>query len=160
MEKLNFLGIGPKIAMVALPWLAMTITLSLIFKNYFIYSETAGSYLFIAGMALLFVGLVLYFSTLPILLRGIKETKLITNGAYSLSCNPLYASFLLLIIPGVSLMMNSWLIMTTTITGYIVFKIVIKREYAEMEKFFGDEYKKYREATPEFFPFQVKKRFK
>lgn len=160
MEKLNFLGIGPKIAMVALPWLAMTITLSLIFKNYFIYTETAGSYLFIGGMALLFVGLVLYFSTLPILLRGIKETKLITNGAYSLCCNPLYASFLLLIIPGVSLMMNSWLVMTTTITGYIVFKIVIKREYMEMEKFFGDEYKKYREATPEFFPFQVKKWFR
>ena len=160
MEKLNFLGIGPKIAMVVLPWLAMTITLSLSYKNYFVYNETAGSYLFIAGMALLFVGLVLYFSTLPILLRGLKETRLITNGAYALCCNPLYASFLLLIIPGVSLMMNSWLVITTTVTGYIVFKIVIKSEYLEMEKFFGDEYKKYREVTPEFFPFHVKRWFR
>ncbi len=77
----------------------------------------------------------------------------------TLCCNPLYASFLLLIIPGISLMMNSWLIMTTSIAGYIVFKIVIRSEYTEMEKFFGDEYIKYRKSTPEFFPFPVKKWF-
>lgn len=160
MDKLNFMGSGPKIGLVALPWLAVTITLSLIYKNYFVYSETAGSYLFISGLALLFVGMVMYFSTVPLLLRGLKETKLITGGAYYLCCNPLYASLLLLIIPGISLMMNSWIIITTSIAGYIAFKIAIKSEYREMEKFFGNDYKKYRELTPEFFPFPFRKWFR
>ena len=55
--------------------------------------------------------------------------------------------------------MNSWLVFTTSFTGYIVFKTVIKEEYREMEKFFGDDYRKYKEVTPEFFPFPVKKWF-
>jgi protein-S-isoprenylcysteine O-methyltransferase Ste14 len=160
MEKLSFYGIGPKIARIMLPWLAVTIILTLIFKNVFIYSEAGGRNLFYAGLAILFTGLAFYFSTIPLLLKGLKETKLVTNGAYYLCCNPLYASILLLIIPGISLMMNSWLVITTSVAGYIIFRTVIKTEYREMEKFFGQEYRKYREITPEFFPFPVKKWFK
>ena len=160
MEKLSFYGIGPKIARVALPWLAVTITLTLIFKNTFVYFEPENRKLFYAGLVLLILGLAFYFSTIPLLLKGLKDTKLVANGAYYLCCNPLYASLILLIIPGISLMMNSWLVITTSIVGYIVFKIVIRGEYTEMEKFFGDEYIKYREITPEFFPFPFKKWFK
>jgi protein-S-isoprenylcysteine O-methyltransferase Ste14 len=159
MEKLSFYGIGPKIARIVLPWLAVTIALTLVYKNAFNYSEAASRILFYAGLALLILGLALYFSTIPLLLKGLKETKLVSKGAYYLCCNPLYASLILFIIPGISLMMNSWLIITTSVAGYIVFKIVIRGEYAEMEKFFGDEYRKYREVTPEFFPFPVKKWF-
>jgi len=160
MDKLNFLGIGPKIARIVLPWLAVTIALTLCFKNTFIYTGTAYRSLFIAGLVVLGAGLLLYFSTLPLLLKGLKETKLISKGAYYMCCNPLYAAFLLLIIPGISLIMNSWLVITPTIAGYIVFKIVIKSEYQELEKFFGDDYRKYRETTPEFFPFPFKKWFR
>jgi protein-S-isoprenylcysteine O-methyltransferase Ste14 len=160
MEKLSFYGIGPKMARIVLPWLAVTITLTLIFKNAFTYTEEGSRTLFYAGLAILISGLVFYFLTIPLLLKGLKETKLVTNGAYYLSCNPLYASILLLIIPGISLMMNSWLVITTSVAGYIIFRIVIRIEYMEMEKFFGDEYRKYREVTPEFFPFPVKKWFK
>jgi protein-S-isoprenylcysteine O-methyltransferase Ste14 len=160
MEKLNFYGIGPKMARIVLPWLAVTITLTLVFKNAFTCSEAGSRNLFYAGLAILISGLVFYFTTIPLLLKGLKETKLVTNGAYYLCCNPLYASILLLIIPGISLMMNSWLVITTSVAGYIIFKIVIRNEYMEMEKFFGDEYRRYREITPEFFPFPVKKWFK
>jgi protein-S-isoprenylcysteine O-methyltransferase Ste14 len=160
MEKLSFYGIGPKIARIMLPWLAITIALTLIFKNAFVFSDPENRNLYYSGLALLIMGLALYFSTVPLLLRGIKETKLVSRGAYYLCCNPLYASILLLIIPGISLMMNSWLVFTTSITGYIVFKTVIKGEYREMEKFFGDDYRKYKEVTPEFFPFPFKKWFR
>jgi protein-S-isoprenylcysteine O-methyltransferase Ste14 len=160
MEILSFYGIGPKIAIIALPWLAVTITMSMIFENTFVYSDPENRKLFYTGLVLLILGLAFYFSTIPLLLKGLKETRLVSNGAYYLCCNPLYASLILLIIPGISLMMNSWLVITTSVAGYIAFKSVIRGEYLEMEKFFGDEYRKYREATPEFFPFPVKKWFK
>jgi protein-S-isoprenylcysteine O-methyltransferase Ste14 len=153
MNKLNFLGVGPKIGLIALPWLAATIVLSILFKETFLISGKYGNLVFYAGVGLLIAGLIFYFFTVPLLLKGLKETKLVVKGTFSLCCNPLYTAIILLIVPGVALMMNSWLVLTSSIAAYIAFKMYIKAEYAELEKFFGDEYIKYRERTPEFFPF-------
>jgi protein-S-isoprenylcysteine O-methyltransferase Ste14 len=102
-------------------------------------------------------GLLFYFSTIRLLLKGLKETRLITEGPYKLCQNPLYSSIILCIIPALSLLLNSWLVLTSCIVGYILFKVFIKNEYAELEKYFGEEYLKYKNQTPEFFPIPVKK---
>jgi protein-S-isoprenylcysteine O-methyltransferase Ste14 len=102
-------------------------------------------------------GLGFYFSTVRLLLKGLRETRLVTNGAFSLCQNPLYSSIILFIIPALSLIMNSWLILTSCIVGYIMFKIYIKKEYTELEHIFGEDYIKYRNETPEFFPWASKK---
>jgi protein-S-isoprenylcysteine O-methyltransferase Ste14 len=160
MNKLNSMGIGPKIGGIILPWLAVAIFLSLKFKGSFIYFEEGNRMFFFVGLALVIIGSIMYFLTAPLLLKGLKETKLITTGTYYLCCNPLYASIILFIIPGISLMMNSWLILTTSIIGFPLCKIFIKSEYVEMEKFFGDNFRKYKAETPEFLPFPIKKWFK
>jgi protein-S-isoprenylcysteine O-methyltransferase Ste14 len=157
MPKLNFLGIGPRIATVLLPWLVLTIVLSTHYKNLFAFIQGRSSILLICGIVLLVFGLVFYGSTVKLLLKGLNETRLVTNGAYSLCQNPLYSSIILFIIPGLSLILNSWLVVTSSIIGYILFKMNIRREYNELEKFFGEDYKRYKDETPEFFPFPVKK---
>lgn len=157
MKKLNFLGIGPKIASVLLPYLILTIVLSTHFKSIFGYLPEKNPYMFNAGLILLIVGLIFYFSTVKLLIKGLNETRLVTNGAFSLCQNPLYSSIILFIIPALSLILNSWLVLTSSIIGYILFKIFIKNEYNELEKFFGESYINYRKDTPEFFPFPFKK---
>lgn len=157
MEKLNFYGVGPKIGRIVLPWLAITIIISLIFNRSFNFGPDEKRILFFSGLALLILGFVMYFSTIPALLKGIKETKLVTRGAFYLCCNPLYSAIILFVIPGASLMMNSWLVITTSVIAYFIFKIYIKGEETEMEKFFGDKYKEYRTKTPEFFPVPIRK---
>jgi protein-S-isoprenylcysteine O-methyltransferase Ste14 len=152
MERLNFLGIGPKIGIVFLPWLAITIVFSQLYSGYFIISNEYGNLLLIAGIILLLTGLTLYFSTVRLLLKGLKETRLVTAGAYGLCQNPLYSSIILLIVPALALLLNTWLILTASVAGYITFKIFISSEYKELEKFFGEEYLKYKQSTPEFFP--------
>ncbi len=159
MEKLNFLGAGPKIGMVALPYLAAAIILSAFLPELFSFGQPAKSPLLIIGIIFLAVGLIFYAFTVRLLLGGLKNTKLVTSGPYSLCRNPLYVAILLFIIPAIAFLMNSWLVLTTIIPGYIAFKLVIKNEYAEMEKFFGEEWTKYKEKTPEFFPFPLKKWF-
>jgi protein-S-isoprenylcysteine O-methyltransferase Ste14 len=159
MGKLNFLGIGPKIAVVLLPWLITSIVLSTHFRKMFSFTQEKSSLLFICGIVLLISGLIFYGSTVRLLLKGLKETRLVTNGAFSLCQNPLYSSIILFIIPALSLIINSWLVLTSSIAGYILFKIFIKQEYVELEKFFGDRYIKYRNETPEFFPAPLKKWF-
>jgi protein-S-isoprenylcysteine O-methyltransferase Ste14 len=160
MGKLNFFGIGPNIGIILLPWLAATIILSSIKNSLFLYTSGSNNILLITGIILMVLGLVFYLSTIRLLLKGLKETRLVTFGAYNLCQNPLYSSIILFVIPALSLILNSWLILTTSVIGYILFKIFIKNEYNELEKFFGEEYLKYKRETPEFFPFPFKKWFK
>lgn len=107
----------------------------------------------IAGIVFLVKGLILYGLTVKSLLRGLKETRLITTGLYKYCQNPLYMVILLLIVPGIGLLMNSWLVLTTPVLGYFVFRKYISGEYNELTEVFGEEYKSYKESTPEFFPF-------
>lgn len=157
MKKLNFLGIGPKIAVVLLPWLAGSIVLSSFQIGFLKYTSETSLILHIAGIVLMASGLIFYFSTVRMLLKGLKETKLMTKGPYSLCQNPLYASLILAVLPALSLILNSWLVLTSSFIGYILFKLFIKSEYRELEKFFGEDYLRYRKVTPEFFPLPKKK---
>jgi len=157
MKKLNYLGIGPKIGGIGIPYLALTIFLSVKYKPLFSISVNSPSFLLYCGLFLVFAGLALYIATLPLLLKGLKELKMITTGAFGLCRNPLYVSFILFLLPGIALALNSWLVLTAAVLSYILFKINIKSEYVEMENFFGDEYRKYSSITPEFFPLPFKK---
>ena len=153
MKKLDFFGVGPKIGRIVLPYLTIAIALTIMFPRLFTFGEPVRNYLLIAGIVILAAGLILYGFTVRLLLRGLKETRLVTAGTYRYCQNPLYAFLILLVIPGLGLIMNSWLILTTSIIGYIVFKRFISSEYKEMTEVFGDEYLQYKERTPEFFPF-------
>jgi protein-S-isoprenylcysteine O-methyltransferase Ste14 len=153
MKKLDFFGAGPRIGRVILPYFASAIALTIIFPRLFTFGEPVRNYLLIIGIILLALGLILYGLTVRLLLKGLKEIRLVTNGTYRYCQNPLYAIIILLIIPGIGLIMNSWLIITTCIIGYIVFKKLIGMEYKEMTEMFGEEYLQYKKRTPEFFPF-------
>jgi protein-S-isoprenylcysteine O-methyltransferase Ste14 len=153
MGKLNSFGIGPKVSTIFLPWLAASIIVSSIAEGPFMFTTTKGDTLLITGIVLMTLGLVFYFSTAKMLLNGLRETRLITTGAYSFCQHPLYVSITMFIIPALSLILNSWLVLTSSLVGYILFKLFIKQEYDELEKVFGKEYLIYRKKTPEFFPF-------
>ena len=156
MGNLNFLGIGPRIAVVLLPWLTVTIILSSTTRLFY-YTQGGSIYLRVCGIILMIVGLAIYISTVKLLLSGLKQTRLITTGAYALCQNPLYSSIILFIIPALSLLLNSWLIISSGIIGYVQFKLFIRKEYDELERFFGEDYIRYKNETPEFFPLPLKK---
>ncbi len=159
MGKLNFFGAGPRIGRITLPWLTLTVIMTLLKKELFVFTTTCAQTVQIAGFIILGIGLIFYFVTVRGLLKGLKETKLVTRGGYFFCQNPLYASLVLMIIPGLALILNSWLILSTSVTGYIMFKIHINSEYSELERIFGETYLKYKKETPEFFPFPKKKKY-
>jgi protein-S-isoprenylcysteine O-methyltransferase Ste14 len=159
MQKMNFLGVGPQIVRIALSWMAITIILSIIWKATFQFFPDVHNILFYIGLTLVVLGAIMYFSTIPALMKGIRETNLVTKGTFYLCCNPLYAAIILFIFPGTAFLMNSWLVLTSSIVGYIAFRMKIKGEEAVLEENFGQEYKAYRETTPQFFPLPLKKIF-
>ena len=152
MKKLNYLGIGPHIGLVVIPLIVAEIILTSIYPDIFGFSGMVSRILFYCGIILLTGGFVLYIATARALLKGLKETKLITGGAYALCQNPLYACFILFLIPGLAFVINSWLVLTSSLVAYVLFRVFIKREYEELKEFFGDEYVNYASRTSRFFP--------
>ena len=138
MEKLSFFGVGPKIGRIVLPYLAVAIVMTVIFPCTFSFGGDLRLPLMIAGIVLLVIALVFYFSTLRLMLPGIKENRLITTGAYRLCRNPLYAALILFFVPGLALLLNSWLILTSCIIAYLVFRIYVHEEEEMLERIFGD----------------------
>ena len=153
MQKLSPLGIGPKIGMIAIPYLAAGIVLTVFYPQIFSFGLASKRPLFITGFIVLAVAIICYILTVRSLLQGLKANKLMTTGAFRVCQNPLYAVMILLIIPGLALVLNSWIVLTTSILAYFIFKMSIHTEYEEMERVFGQEYLDYRKRTPEFFPF-------
>jgi protein-S-isoprenylcysteine O-methyltransferase Ste14 len=158
MKKMDFYGIGPKIGRVLIPWLALSIVLSCISNRFNFYAER-NSILTISGVVLLAFGLIFYFSSVRLLLIGLKESRLVTTGAFYLCQNPLYMSFVLFFIPAIALLLNSWLVLTSSLVGFILLKVYVSNEYQVLEEAFGDEYLKYKNETPEFIPIPLKKWF-
>jgi protein-S-isoprenylcysteine O-methyltransferase Ste14 len=157
MKKMDFFGVGPKIGRVLIPWIALSIVVSCVSDRFKFTEEPRG--IVLSGIILLIFGVIFYACSLRLLFRGIKEGKLVTNGTYYLCQNPLYISFVLFFIPATALLLNSWLVLTGSLLAFILVKAYVNREYKVLEEAFGDEYRKYRAETPEFFPFPVKKWF-
>ena len=80
MDKLNFMGVGPKIGMIALPWLAVSIILTVFLDSTLAFFKNGNNILFYIGLALIITGGVMYFLSALTLLKGLKKTFLVTNG--------------------------------------------------------------------------------
>ncbi len=130
----------------------MTLILNYFYPAIFSFGAGARKWILIAGIVILALALVCYGLTVKSLLMGLQNTRLMTTGTCHYCRNPLYATIILLVIPGLALVVNSWLVLTASLVGYITFKWNIHSEDEEMERFFGEEYRKYRAETPEFFP--------
>jgi protein-S-isoprenylcysteine O-methyltransferase Ste14 len=153
MNKLSPLGVGPKIGRVAIPYLAVAIVLTVFYPEIFSFGPVLKKPLMIAGFVVLAVAIICYAATVRSLLQGLKANKLMTTGAFRYSQNPLYAVMILLLIPGLALVLNSWIVLTASILAYIIFKKTIHTEYEEMEHIFGQDYLNYKKRTPEFLIF-------
>ncbi len=108
--------------------------------------------LIVAAIILLCIGIPLYMATLKVLKAAYKKQKLITSGIFSICRNPLFAVVIFLLLPGIILPFNSWLLLTIPCFMYFMFKLLINREESLMEREFGEEYVNYKNNTSTIFP--------
>ena len=87
-----------------------------------------------------------------------NSDKLATTGLFGIVRNPMYAAWIVFIIPGLVLLTRSWPLFLTPLVAYAVFKLLIRRENEYLEKRFGDEYREYRGEVNELFPWPRKRR--
>ncbi len=83
---------------------------------------------------------------------GVRDTKkqkdLVTHGPFAYSRNPIYIGFLMLYF-GFAFAIQSWLVILRIPLAIYFYKSAI-REEKNLEKIYGEEYKKYKKRVPRF----------
>jgi protein-S-isoprenylcysteine O-methyltransferase Ste14 len=151
-KKRTWEGIGPKLALVTLPFIILSIILMQkdpgFLKMNFLNKITGN----ITGYALLITGVIFYVYSAKIFFADFKTNKLIKRGTYGLCRNPIYATFIVFIVPSLSFLFLSGMIILMDLVLYINFKVLIHEEYDALKENFGDEYEKYKKSVNEIIP--------
>jgi len=151
--KMTFLGIGPKLALISLPYIALAMLviqrdpefLKMSFVNY--------KWIAWAGYAWIGIGIVFYIATIFVFLTDFKKGLLVTRGTFSLCRNPIYASFIVFFVPGAAMFFQSGMILTMALVLYLNFKISIHGENKVLEREFGESYEAYQKSVNDIVPF-------
>jgi protein-S-isoprenylcysteine O-methyltransferase Ste14 len=145
-------GAGPKWALPTVLYFAVAVTVHFIHYPQFVIRQLAwGSCVAIAA-SLVLSGATVYLSALIPLRRALKERRLITSGLYSVVRHPLYASSILLILPGVALLVRSWLLLPMPAVAYIAAHAYIPAEDAQLRGRFGNAFDRYQRTTNALVP--------
>lgn len=152
LKELTFWGASPMIFLLTILFAIPIVIINYIFKSNFRISFIPYQVLIILAIILLSVGIPCYLYTAKKLKNAYKEQKLITNGIFRFCRNPLFAEVIFLILPGIILFFNSWLLLTIPCFMYFMVKVFINREERLLEKKFGKEYLDYKKVTNTVFP--------
>ncbi len=150
---MNILGIGPLLAITGV----VTGTIVMIFCRIAECSVSLPSpwreWIFWVGIILLILGVYFWISSAILVKPAFESRRLVQTGVYGLSRNPMYAGFIVFIIPGLALMLNNMLLIAVSVAMFIVFKLRIGLEESFLSKEFGVEYERYRTMVPQLIPF-------
>lgn len=151
--KMTFGGIGPKLALISLPYILLAILVIQKDPQFLKLNLADNVWITIAGYAWISIGFLFYVTTILVFLTDFKKGLLVTRGTFSLCRNPIYASFIVFFIPGLALIFQSGMILSIALVLYLNFKISIHGENKVLEREFGDAYEVYRKSANEIIPF-------
>ena len=153
--KMTFGGIGPKLALITLPYILLSILVTQRDPQFLKLNLADTEWTTVAGYTLIGIGFLFYVTTIVVFLNDFKKGVLVTRGTFSLCRNPIYASFIVFFIPGLALVFQSGMILSVALVLYLNFKISIHGENKVLQREFGEVYEEYRKNVNEIIPFPV-----
>lgn len=150
---MNILGIGPLLAIAGVVTGAIVMMFWRVAECSVSLPSPWREWIFWVGMILLIVGVYFWISSAILVKRAFESRRLVQTGVYGLSRNPMYAGFIVFIIPGLALVVNNMLLIAVSVAMFIVFKLRIGREESFLSEEFGVEYERYRTMVPQLIPF-------
>ena len=139
-KKMTIFGIGKKLGAPTFLCLIIIVTAGLSSGTRFQFFDDS----FILGFLFIGLGLFLSFKAGFRMMRAFKEKKLLTDGLFRITKNPMYLSHIIFTVPGLSLVFNNYLILILIPIMIILLKKLIFEEEEYLSLTFGSEYENYR----------------
>jgi len=136
-------GVAPQIAVPTFGYLILVAYVQYLTSPVFTISKFHYFTLVVLAFIFILTGVVMVAFVGRKLIKAFQNERLMTDGLFRLFRNPMYSAYLLFIIPGIVLLINSWLAFTAIILNFILFRLFIRKEHHYLEQKFGAEYQKY-----------------
>lgn len=144
-------GIGLKMMLISLPFILLFAFLSFFFESIFQFPGNT-KWLLILGLVWMVLGFIILLISKKTIKRTFRENILITTGIYGFIRDPVYAAWILGILPGIALFFRSWILCFIPLVLYIVYRILIPTEEKFLENKYGDEYLNYKKNVWRIIP--------
>jgi len=146
-------GIGPKLALLCLPYVILSLIVMNRESEFFDLRFLNLPYVRVLGFVWLGLGIIFWVCSAIYFLKYFKTGRLITQGPFALTRNPIYSFIIVFIIPALALIFHSGLIFSISLVLYIGFKISIHGETKLLRENFGEDYEIYEKSVNQLIPF-------
>lgn len=146
-----FHGVGPKLVLSIIPFIVVLAIVNIIFYPIF-QIPIHPIFLILLGVALILIGIYIYFKSIIAVKKAYDESILLTSGFFAYMRHPVYSSFIIFMAPGFVCLSNSWFLLIIPVIFYLLFRIYIKPEENYCLNKFGDKYSHYKENVYAIFP--------
>lgn len=152
MKRMTRWGIGPSVVGPVLVVAAVAAAVTWRWPQWFSLRFAPYPLLAAVGVVMIAVALPIFISAFRAIDQAFPAGKLVTDGPYAICRNPIYAIWIILILPAIALLCNSWLMLSVPLVMYVATRLRIHHEEAYLEERFGQEYLDYRRRTNAIFP--------
>ena len=135
-------GSGDRVMVLAAPFIVVGVVANILWPAVFRMGAGLGGV--IAGLALLVVGVPVWLTSVVQILVNVPRRRLITSGPYAVVLHPLYTSVALLVLPGLGLLLDTWLGPALGAVLYASSRLFAGAEEKLLAKYFPAEYPAYR----------------
>ncbi len=150
--KMTLRGVGPKFAALSAIYGMTTVIVNWHFYPFFQIDTVPYWILLMLGILFILIGVPFLITAILTVARAYRTNKLVTDGIYKFCRHPLYAAWVVFIVPGIVLLVSSWIGLTVPIFMYFILRILVQEEEAYMESVFGSEYLEYKKNVPCILP--------
>lgn len=137
-------GVGPRIMLTTAPFLAAAVYCEISKTTFGEIVTDPGNTAITIGWFWLIAGIVFFFTALTQFIVNFPKGKLITTGVYAFSRNPIYASWVVFILPATGIICNNWIFLVAALVMGIATILMVKEEEIQLLKVFGKEYSRYK----------------
>jgi len=140
-------GAGPKIMAPLFVAFAITAWISYAYRPTFNYPLVPAEWTLALGALFLLVGVPFWLLSTGMFLLAYFRGRLETRGPFAVMPNPIYGSWILFVIPGISLVLNWWPVLLTSVVMYAAQRMFIREEDDALREKFGGQYDEYRKKV-------------
>lgn len=138
-------GSGGRIMSLTLPFLVVGIAANILWPRAFALGFGTGG--LIAGIVLLVVGVPVWLSSVALVLINVPKKRLITGGPFAVIPHPMYTAVALLVLPGLGILLDTWVGAGIGVALYIASRICSPDEDKILAQVFPEEYPAYRKRV-------------
>ncbi|OQX84632.1 hypothetical protein B6D60_08965 [candidate division KSB1 bacterium 4484_87] len=152
-QKMSRWGVGPVFVVLSILFSIVPLSISYYFFPFFKIKFIPQIVLTISGIIFILTGLTIFVISYFAVDRAYYQGKFVNHGVYRCCRHPLYASWVVFTVPGIIMIVNSWLGFTAPVFMYFLLRKLVQKEETYMEQKFGEEYREYKRKIPCLLPF-------